>query len=161
MIAVKKPSPNFNSRPAGTAIDTIVLHSDADKRVSQSITYCQDPKSKVSYHAVVGRFGDAYQLVDWDKRAWQAGVSEFDGRKNVNDFSIGLCFGNLNDGIEPIREDQYIRMAQIITELMKLYPAITLDRITTHREIARPVGRKTDPHPRTFDRAKLISLIGK
>ena len=34
-----------------------------------------------SAHLVIGRQGEAYQLVPFDKRAWHAGESEFEGRR--------------------------------------------------------------------------------
>ena len=44
---------------------------------------------RVSAHLVVGRHGEVYQVVEFDKRAWHAGHSEF-ARASCNDFSIGI-----------------------------------------------------------------------
>jgi AmpD protein len=82
--------------------------------------------------------------VDTDKRAWHAGVSSFEGRGNVNDFSIGLSFGNDNEG-EAVTDVQYAVGAALVAGYMRRYPAITIERITTHAIVALPAGRKTDP----------------
>src|SRR5215216_6288296 len=91
-----KASPHHNARPSSERgrVSLVVLHADAAAEVRQSIAWMQDPQSKVSYHAIVGRTGIIYGLVEPQRRAWHAGVSEFGGRENCNDFSIGLCFAN-------------------------------------------------------------------
>ncbi len=159
VVLISRPSPHYNDRPSGE-ISAIVLHADTAAKVSQSIAWIRDPKSKVSYHTLVGRHGDAYQLVPFEKRAWHAGKSSFKGRSNVNDFSIGISFGNKQDG-EPFTDAQYTTAAALIRELMTRYPDITLDRITTHSAVSP--SRKTDPDksPSKFDMAYLLSLIGK
>ena len=145
MKIFKRNSPNHNARPAGVAIDCIVLHADAATTVSQSLGWILRKESKVSYHYLIGRLGDTYECVSPDRRAWHAGVSEFQGRQNVNDFSIGVSFGNLNNGLEPYRDDQLEAGIMLCVDLIRRFPAITLDRITTHAAIAMPLGRKTDP----------------
>ncbi len=157
VVLIARPSPHYNDRPSGE-ISAIVLHADTAAKVAQSVAWIRDPKSKVSYHVLIGRHGDAYQLVDFAKRAWHAGESSFKGRKNVNGFSIGISFGNKQDG-EPFTEAQYQTAAALIRELMQRYPDITLDRITTHSAVSP--GRKTDPDRSAsrFDMAYLMSLV--
>lgn len=147
MKVESRPSPNWNERPAGVPVDTIVVHADADASVDASLEWCCDPKSRVSYHCLIGRTGRIFSLVPAAKRAWHAGVSQFLGRSNVNDFSVGLSFGNRNDGVERYTDAQYSAGALYVASLMAAFPLITLDRITTHAEIALPRGRKTDPGP--------------
>jgi AmpD protein len=124
-------------------IDAIVLHADSAPRIKQSLDWIRSRESRVSYHFLIGRLGDVYECVSPEKRAWHAGVSTFKGRNNVNDFSIGVSFGNKQDGKEPFTEAQYLKGAELVRELMDRFPHITLDRITTHRTIAPT--RKTDP----------------
>jgi len=104
-----------------------------------------DPKDRVSYHVLIGRLGDVYRLVQFEHRAWHAGVSKYREHGNVNDASIGIAFSNLNDGHEPYRPDQLEAGVEVCLDVMRTWPAITLDRITTHALIAMPPGRKTDP----------------
>lgn len=136
-------SPNHNARPKGVAIDTLVLHADASPDAKSSISWIRSPESKVSYHVLIDRDGSVYRFVDTARRAWHAGKSVFQGRENVNDFSIGLSFANRNDGKEPYTDLQYQVGAAVAAGWMRVHPAITLDRITTHAAISP--GRKTDP----------------
>ena len=104
--------------------------------------------------------GHVYQLVDTNRRAWHCGRSEFKGRPDVNDYSIGVSFGNRNDGVEEYTELQYDIGAELCAALLSRYPHITIDRITTHAAIALPPGRKTDPGPQ-FDLDYFKALIQK
>jgi N-acetylmuramoyl-L-alanine amidase len=149
MITVtNRRSPNHNARPAGTIIDCIVLHADASPTIAASLGYMMTRDSKVSYHYLIGRLGDVYQLVDDTQRAWHAGVSAFNGRHDCNNYSIGVSFGNLCDGHEPYRADQLHAGVLLCARLIKHWPAITVERITTHAHVALPAGRKYDPGPR-------------
>lgn len=140
-----RPSPNHNARPAGAVIDCVVLHADADADAGAALRYCCDPRSRVSYHTLIGRTGRIFALVPAARRAWHAGVSAFDGRPDCNDYSVGVCLSNRNDGREPFPAAQREAAALYVASLIRAYPAITLDRITTHRAVALPAGRKTDP----------------
>jgi N-acetyl-anhydromuramyl-L-alanine amidase AmpD len=154
------PSPNKNTRPKGTIIDTIVLHADSSPKVKSSLDWIRSPQSKVSYHFLLGRLGDVYACVPTNERAWHAGVSEFMGKRNVNDFSIGVSFGNKQDGKEIFTERQYQVGAELVRELMDEYPNITLDRITTHSAISP--GRKLDPDKAgPFHMDYFLSLVNK
>jgi AmpD protein len=148
-------SPNYNERPKGMVVDTLVLHADASPKASASVAWIRRQDSKVSYHALVDRDGTVFMFVPLGKRAWHAGLSEYRGRKNVNDFSLGLSFANKNDGVEPYTDAQYEIGALLASEWMKRFPAIGLDRITTHAAISP--GRKTDPLG--FDVERFRSLI--
>ena len=161
MRLIQHYSPNWNHRPC--PIDAVVLHATADDDTAGSLQWCCTPKPKnpnpVSYHALVDRDGTVYALVDVEHRAWHAGVSSFKGRANANDYSIGLSFANRNDGKEPYPAVQLQVGAALVASWMRQYPAITLDRITTHRAIALPDGRKTDPAPPAFDLAAFLALV--
>ena len=140
-MQVTHPSPNHNARPAGAAPSLIVLHATAGSNESGDVYWCCQPESKVSYHAIVGRRGAIYVLVPLERRAWHAGVSEWRGRKNVNDFSIGLAFTNRHDGTQALSKEQITVMRTLIANIHRKYPGLP---VTTHGAIAP--GRKTDPH---------------
>jgi N-acetyl-anhydromuramyl-L-alanine amidase AmpD len=175
VVLIQKPSPNFNDRP-DAEVSSIVLHADAAPRIKQSIDWLRDPASKLSYHVIIGRLGDAYQLVGFGKRAWHAGVSEEDApasgdhcgigdcavdeRHNVNDFSIGLAFGNAQNGVEHFTEAQYQVGAEMCRDLIEAFQLITPERIVTHAHIALPAGRKADPG-RFFDMPYFMGLVAK
>lgn len=153
------PSPNFNDRPRGPAdIDTIVLHHTASGGTAQDTArYFQDPSADVSSHYVVGKDGTIVQSVPDGKRAWHAGESSFKGRDDVNDFSIGIEIVNLGDGRDPYPDAQYEALADLVAWLMKTY-GVPMDRITGHRDVALPRGRKSDPSD-NFDRDRLRSMV--
>jgi N-acetyl-anhydromuramyl-L-alanine amidase AmpD len=158
LVLIPKPSPNFNKRPAGVEIDAIVLHADSAPSVRGSLSWIRSAKSKVSYHYLIGRHGDVYECVPPEYRAWHAGKSVFMGRPDLNNYSIGVSFGNKQDG-EPFTEAQYQRGAELCRELMLRYPAITKERITTHSHVSP--GRKLDPDKSRskWDSAYFFSLL--
>lgn len=84
----------------------------------------------------------------------RAGVSQFQGVSNCNDFSIGIELEGCDAlGYEAV---QYRRLASITRALQRHYPAITRKRIVGHSDIAP--GRKTDPGP-CFDWARYRRLL--
>src|SRR5262249_56973566 len=92
----------------------------------------------------VGKDGIIVQGVPESERAWHAGKSEFKGRKDVNDFSIGIELVNLGDDKDPYTDRQYRSLGRLVAYLQDKY-GIPKDRITGHKDIAIPKGRKKDP----------------
>ena len=89
------------------------------------------------------------------RRAWHAGDSEFKGKNAVNDFSIGIELEGMdNSSFESV---QYESLTVLTRLLMNTYPAITIDRIVGHSDIA--AGRKTDPGP-YFDWHRFREKLG-
>ena len=101
---------------------------------------------QVSAHLLIRRNGELIQFVPFDKRAWHAGKSSFEGRDCCNDFSIGIELEGCDD--EAYQSAQYDRLVEGTRDLMAVYPGITQERIVGHSDIAP--GRKTDPGP-AFD----------
>lgn len=95
---------------------------------------------KVSSHLFIDRPGGVTQFVEFDRRAWHAGASEYNGRTACNDFSIGIELEGTDDsGYSAL---QYQVLSSICTALMLEY-GIGLESIVGHSDIAP--GRKTDP----------------
>lgn len=139
-----RPSLNYNVRPPKTRITGIVLHADASSTVAASLDWCRRPESKVSYHVLIGRRGDVYQLVPMERRAWHCGRSSWDGVSDCNDYTVGVCLSNRNDGVEPYPLAQLQAAATACAALCQHFQ-IPVTRITSHAEVATPKGRKTDP----------------
>jgi AmpD protein len=151
-------SPNCDERPKDTVIDLLVVHGislppgefggDAitalftNQLNSNEHPYFQQiAELKVSAHVLIRRDGEMIQYVPFNKRAWHAGASNFEGRTNCNDFSIGIELEGADTvPYEPI---QYQRLVSLTRTLMRFYPNITPERIVGHSDIAP--GRKTDP----------------
>lgn len=156
-------SPNYNQRPS-SEISLIVIHNislppgkfGADY-ICQFFTNCLDFNAhpffasikslKVSSHLLIVRNGTLFQFVDFDKRAWHAGESEFMGRKNCNDFSIGIELEGTDD--QAYTEQQYQILSQVIKTLQANY---AIEHIVGHSDIAG--DRKTDPG-QSFDWSKI------
>jgi N-acetylmuramoyl-L-alanine amidase len=136
-------SPNFNDRPEGTIVDTVVVHHTANDSLEGTAKWFFTPDSKVSSHYTIGKDGSIVQHVSTFKRAWHAGASkDVEGRENVNHFSIGIELVNLGDGKHPYPEAQTTALRYLIDTLKRRFP---LKYITSHKFIALPAGRKPDP----------------
>ena len=139
-MQVTHRSPNHSARPAGVVPSLVVLHATAGRDDSSDVFWCCQPESKVSYHVIVGRSGKVYVLVPFERRAWHAGVSEWKGRHNVNNFSLGFAFANRHDGVERLTTEQQAVMKALVQGVRERYPNI---EVVTHGMIAP--GRKDDP----------------
>ena len=74
--------------------DMIVLHYTAGGNAMSSAHYLARNDTSVSAHLVVARSGRVIQLLPFNVRAWHAGMSEYEGRKQLNDFSVGIEIDN-------------------------------------------------------------------
>jgi N-acetylmuramoyl-L-alanine amidase len=71
--------------------EAIVLHDTAGRLDhASSVSWLCNPAAKASAHFVVGRAGEVVQLAPTNVSTWHAGASSFNGRSNVNGFSIGI-----------------------------------------------------------------------
>jgi N-acetyl-anhydromuramyl-L-alanine amidase AmpD len=152
-----RPSPNFDERPPGIAIDTVVLHATVLDTLEHVEEHFANPASKVSAHYTIDRDGTIASHVPEDKRAWHAGISRMkDGRTGVNDFSIGIELVNLNDGADHFPQPQIEAMRDLLKAIIARHP---IKHIIPHYECADPPGRKTDPAG--FDDAWVKDLLGE
>ncbi len=151
------PSPNCDARPAGTAIELIVIHNislppgqfDGDAVIDlftnrldwDAHPYYQGIRGlEVSAHFFVRRDGSLIQFVPCALRAWHAGASNWQGRERCNDFSIGIELEGSDD--LPFAEAQYAALIPLLAMLKAAYP---IRAVVGHSDIAP--GRKTDPGP--------------
>jgi N-acetyl-anhydromuramoyl-L-alanine amidase len=161
-------SPNHNARPDPNDVSLAVVHSislppgeyggDAIERLFTNTLdwdahpYFQSIRDlKVSAHFVIRRSGKLLQFVSCDRRAWHAGVSQWRGRDNCNDYSIGIEL----EGLEGKRFEaaQYTQLATLLRALGRRY-AITA--VVGHEHVAP--ARKHDPG-RGFDWARLARAL--
>ena len=167
-LAQSCPSPNFGPRPPKACIDLIVVHSISlppgvygGSQVQALFTnqldwdahpYFQTIRAiEVSAHFFITRQGKLWQFVSCDERAWHAGVSNYRGRDNCNDDSIGIELEGLEG--EPFEAAQYIALADLASQIGQHYP---IAHIAGHEHVA--AGRKLDPGP-GFDWAMLRSAL--
>jgi AmpD protein len=156
--AIYKPSPHCDDRPDGMAVDLLVIHNISlppgefgstaiERFFCGKLDFSEHPyfqeiaHLRVSAHLLIRRTGEIVQFVPFNKRAWHAGQSAFDGRTQCNDFSIGIEL----EGTDTLAFEatQYDQLANAIRAIQEAYPAIILPHIVGHSDIAP--GRKTDP----------------
>jgi len=156
-FARRLASPNRGPRPAGAQVDLIVVHSISlppgqygGEEVQQLFTNTLDWNAHpyfmgiegltVSSHFYIRRGGEVWQFVSCDERAWHAGASQYRGRPDCNDDSVGIEL----EGLEGARFEpaQYEAMAALCAAIGQRYPIL---HVAGHEHIAP--GRKRDPGP--------------
>ncbi|MFD0668702.1 1,6-anhydro-N-acetylmuramyl-L-alanine amidase AmpD [Ramlibacter sp. MAHUQ-53] len=168
-FARRLDSPNFGARPAGACIDLLVIHSislppgqyggdEVQRLFTNTLDWDAHPYFQgirglqVSAHFYIRRDGALWQFVSCDARAWHAGASQWRGRGNCNDDSIGIELEGLEG--DPFEPAQYEALASLASALQQHYP---VRHIAGHEHIAP--GRKRDPGP-GFDWARLARSLG-
>jgi len=133
-----KSSPNYGGI---ITPELIVIHYTGSNSLQGGLNWLCDPKAKVSAHLLIAKTGQIWQLVPFNHRAWHAGRSEYDGRPDVNSFSIGI--ENVGFGDE-WPESQIKANIDVINALCQEYDIVAL---AGHNDVAVPAGRKADPGP--------------
>ncbi len=141
---IQKKSPNFDKRPRGTKINSIVIHYTGMKTFNVAYKKLCDKKSKVSSHYLIGRDGKVINLVDEKDRAWHAGKSHWKGIDNLNNNSIGIELENPGHefGYIPFSKKQMDVLISLCKELKNKYD-IKEDWVLGHSDISP--DRKLDP----------------
>ncbi|PIE85975.1 MAG: N-acetylmuramoyl-L-alanine amidase [Bacteroidia bacterium] len=167
-------SPSFGEEFKPGDLDTVIIHYTGGP-ARAAINSFKNPRLKVSAHIVVARDGTITQMVPFDRIAWHAGRSQYQGRKGFNKFSIGIEIensGNLvksgnvyrawfgsaydpSDVIEAVhRNENRARFWHVYTEEQieivrevceLLIDTYDLKHILGHEEISP--SRKLDPGP--------------
>ena len=162
-------SPNFGLRPPGMGIDLVLIHSISlppgefgTGAIERLFTNRLDGDAhpyyeqllglEVSAHFVVLRDGELLQFVSCDQRAWHAGASNWRGRSDCNDFSIGIEL----EGLEgtSFSPAQYLALGRLMQDIAVGHGAVS---VAGHEHVAP--GRKHDPGG-NFDWPLLMALLG-
>ena len=166
--ARRVPSENENARPDPDDISLVVLHGISlppgefgrglvEELFCNRLDCAADPRLadlegvRVSAHVLIDREGTTTQFVPFDRRAWHAGASRWGGRRDCNDFAIGIEL----EGTDHVAytDTQYAVLENVLHALAHRYPRLDPAAIVGHNEIAP--GRKTDPGP-AFDWRRVI-----
>ncbi len=162
-------SPNFGPRPSQALIDLVVLHSislppgqfggdQVQRLFTNTLDWNAHPYFKqiegmqVSSHFYIRRSGDLWQFVSCDDRAWHAGASQYRGRDQCNDDSIGIELEGIEGG--RFEDAQYETLAGLCAAILQRYPVAHL---AGHEHVAP--GRKFDPGT-GFDWSRLQRQLG-
>lgn len=164
----KIDSKTYRAKSYDNRIKSIVLHYTAINNEKSIRALTEGQVS--SHYLITDKEGDPiYSLVDDQKRAWHAGKSEFSGRTNLNDSSIGIEIVNLGyvspkndlhpqvaklksskesfiekDLFIPYDEVQIRKVAFLVKELSEKY-RVAPKFILGHSDIS--FDRKKDPGP--------------
>lgn len=150
-------SPNHDARPRRMPVSLLVIHSislppdefgghDIERLFTNTLDCNAHPYYaglrglRVSSHFLIRRDGAIVQFVPCGRRAWHAGVSNWQGRERCNDFSIGIELEGCDS--RPFDDRQYAALVRLTRRLRRRYP---IRHIVGHTDIAP--GRKTDPGP--------------
>jgi len=138
------PSPNFNDRRTGAAIQHLILHYTGMRTSDEAIARLRDPAGQVSAHYIVDLDGAIVQLVEENQRAWHAGVSFWAGETDINSTSIGIEIVNPGHefGYVPFPEVQITAVIQLCEGILSRH-AIPPYNVLAHSDIAPT--RKMDP----------------
>lgn len=122
--------------------EAIVLHH-SDGSYRGGVAWIADPKSKVSYHVLISRDGRRTVFANDTDRCWHAGVSSWQGRRDLNSWSLGVAWeGNTYE--MPLGEDAMASAIEYLAPRMKKW-GIPMNMVVTHQQVAPT--RKTDISP--------------
>lgn len=127
------------SRPRKQPCTTVVMHATAGGNLSGAISTLRI--KGFSYHYLIDKDGTITKCVPYERVAFHAGVSTGPEGDNVNRYSVGISFVNLNDGKDPITPLQMRAARELVFALKSAIP--TIKYVTCHYAISW--GRKTDP----------------
>lgn len=91
---IHKESPNESGHFSNGLPDTIIIHYTAGGSAESSADWLCSPEAQASAHIVIGKEGEIFQLLPFNKIAWHAGRSHWKDRNGLNKYSIGIEIAN-------------------------------------------------------------------
>lgn len=149
-LLLETPSPNFNDRHPKIHLphrrgdglpQMIVLHATQMEDFGEALKRLCCPVAKVSAHFAIAKNGEIHALVPVEKRAWHAGVSCWQGVRDVNSLSVGI---ELDNCFAPYPEAQLESLFELLETLCSTYDIHPSD-VWGHADVAPQ--RKIDPGP--------------
>ncbi len=143
-LAIESPSPNFDARPEGQAIDILLLHYTGMVSATAALARLCDVTAKVSAHYCIDEDGTLYRLVPEAKRAWHAGAASWAGAGDINARSIGIELVNPGHefGYRAFPDTQMATLIELAGGILARHP-IPPGRVLGHSDVAPT--RKEDP----------------
>jgi len=149
-FTVEPPKTSYDERRVSTPNkgskviipEAIVLHH-SDGSYLGGVDWITNPASKVSYHVLIARDGRRTVLANDTDRCWHAGVSSWNGRKDLNSWSLGVSWeGNTYE--DPLGEAAMASAIEYLVPRLKKWN-IPINMVVTHQQVAPT--RKTDISP--------------
>ncbi|NYT62225.1 N-acetylmuramoyl-L-alanine amidase [Alcaligenaceae bacterium] len=137
---------SIQAKSQNSRVEFIVLHyTSSDNAKSLKVL----SQLNVSSHYLLTNDSTPrlYQLVDENRRAWHAGVSEWQGRTDMNSGSIGVEIvnqGRSGNDWEPYTPAQIAMLTTLLQDIIQRHQIKSLN-IVGHSDIAPQ--RKIDPGP--------------
>jgi len=164
-ISHHRKSPNYkNYQTVDGKPKDLIIHYTAAGIASTLSTF--EAKDSTSAHIVIDRNGDIYQMVPFNKQAFHAGYSSWDGLVAFNNRAIGIELVNFgfdvskaqgsNDIITIRHKHKFVSQNQwqkfpkpqidaLVSVTKVLLETYNLQKILGHDDIS--AGRKQDPGP--------------
>lgn len=129
----------------------VALHYSAGN-FGGTVAWCRDPKSRVSYHTVIGMNpGERTVLVPLHRRAWHMGPCRSSDPARLpytdaNSAFVGIAAATGNPA-QPVSAWQFRAIVEEVKRVFAAlgWPATETWRIVGHDTEAWPRGRKPDP----------------
>jgi N-acetylmuramoyl-L-alanine amidase len=140
----ERPSPNHDARANPPCIDMLVLHYTGMRSAAAALDRLCDPQARVSAHYLIEEEGTVWRLVPETRRAFHAGLSCWEGERDLNFVSVGVEIVNPGHewGYRPFAEPQMVAVERLCLDILSRHP-IPAHRVVGHSDIAP--DRKTDP----------------
>jgi N-acetylmuramoyl-L-alanine amidase len=140
----ERVSPNHGRRGERRRVDMLILHYTGMQSAAAALDRLCDPTARVSAHYVVEEDGAIWRLVPEARRAFHAGLSCWQGERDLNFVSIGIEIVNPGHewGYRPFPEAQMEAVERLCGDILSRH-RIPPHRVLGHSDIAP--DRKTDP----------------
>ncbi len=108
------PYPFVQSPNGGNPLQPryLIIHYTAGLNPEAAVRTLTDPNAQASAHLVIGQDGSVTQLMAFNRIAWHAGVSTWEGLQGLNSYSIGIELDNLGQltqqGVHPDGMAQWV-----------------------------------------------------
>jgi len=122
-------SPRNPERKVRASTELIVLHTTEAPARSSLNKLCDRGEA----HFCVTEEGSVYRIVDRDREAFHAGRSMWNGKEDVDKFSVGIeCVGYHNKSMSTV---QLAAIRDLVKELQRMY-RIPDERVVSHCHVA-------------------------
>lgn len=122
-------SPRNPERKIRSSTELIVLHTTEAAEHGSLVKLCDRGEA----HFCVTEEGRVYRIVDRDREAFHAGRSMWNGREDVDKFSIGIECVGYHDKPMPIAQIEAIKT--LVKELQSMY-RLSDDKVVCHSHVA-------------------------
>ena len=145
----RKPSTHHDERKNGALPTFLIIHYTDTLDASEPDAYFMATEAhptggRVSAHYMIDVDGSTTQYVDEDRRAWHAGLSQWEGVPDLNTHSIGIELVNHghSHGYKDFPDAQVSALITLAQGILSRHN-IPAHHVLAHSDIAP--GRKVDP----------------